>query len=56
MLITFKNPKNIFFLVLTPFLLSLFLYSLQSLALQNGDFLISDPPIEALPPFAPCTW
>jgi hypothetical protein len=43
LLITFKNPKNILFLVVTPFILSLFLFALQTLAVQNGEILISDP-------------
>jgi len=29
LLITFKNPKNILFLIITPFLLSLFLFAFQ---------------------------
>lgn len=56
LLITFKNPKNIIFLMLTPFILSLFLYALQSLAVDNGNFVIPNPSSEALPVFSPCTW
>lgn len=56
MLITFKNPKNLLFLIITPFLLSLFLYALQSLSVKNGNFVIPDPPSELLPPFSECSW
>lgn len=55
-LITFKNPKNIIFLIITPFLLSAFLYFFQSLALDNGNLLIPDPPSSALPAFPKCSW
>ena len=56
LLITFKNPKNVIFLVITPFFLSLFLFFMQSLAIDNGDKTIPDPPVEVLPPFSRCTW
>jgi hypothetical protein len=56
LLITFKNPKNIIFLVLTPFILSLFLYALQSLAVDNGNFVIPNPSSQSLPTFSACTW
>lgn len=55
-LITFKNPKNIIFLIITPFLLSAFLYFFQSLALDNGNLLIPDPSSSPLPAFPKCSW
>ena len=56
LLITLKNPKNILFLMITPFLLSLFLYGMQELALDNGDFTIEDPADDLLPAFPACSW
>ena len=34
--LTFRNPKNLIFLIITPFLLSLFLFVFQGLARDNG--------------------
>jgi hypothetical protein len=56
LLITFKNPKNILFLIITPFILSLFLFALQQLALKNGDYIIPNPEASSLPAFPACTW
>jgi hypothetical protein len=56
LLITFKNPKNIIFLIITPFLLSTFLYFFQSLAVDNGNLLIPDPPSTPLPAYPKCGW
>jgi hypothetical protein len=56
MLITFKNPKNIIFLIITPFLLSTFLYFFQRLALDNGNIVIPDPPSSPLPAYPTCSW
>ena len=56
LLITFKNPKNILFLIITPIFLCLFLFFMQSLAVQNGDLTQPDPPVEVLPPFPKCGW
>ena len=36
LILTFKNPKNLVFLILTPFLLSGFMFLFQSLARENG--------------------
>lgn len=55
-LITFKNPKNLLFLIITPFILSLFLFALQQLAVKNGDYVIPNPSSSLLPLFAPCSW
>jgi hypothetical protein len=35
--LTFRNPKNLIFLIITPFLLSLFLFVFQGLARENGQ-------------------
>lgn len=35
-MLTFKNPKNLIFLILTPFLLSGFLFLFQEMARNNG--------------------
>jgi hypothetical protein len=35
--LTFRNPKNLIFLIITPFLLSLFLFVFQGLARDNGQ-------------------
>jgi hypothetical protein len=51
LLITFKNPKNIIFLIITPFLLGTFLYFFQQLALDNGSILIPDPSSSPVPPY-----
>jgi hypothetical protein len=56
LLITFKNPKNVFFLIITPFLLSLFLFAFQRLAVDNGSIFLEDPPEQAIPPFPKCGW
>ena len=56
LLITFKNPKNILFLIITPFILGLFLYALQYLAISNGDLTQANPPVTPLPGFSPCSW
>lgn len=56
MLITFKNPKNIIFLIITPFLLSIFLYGFQSLAVDNGNLVIPDPSSSPLPAYPQCGW
>jgi hypothetical protein len=56
LLITFKNPKNIIFLIITPFLLGTFLYFFQQLALDNGNIVIPDPTSSPVPPFPKCTW
>lgn len=39
-----KNPKNLIFLILTPFLLSLLLWSFQKLANDKASRSIIDPP------------
>lgn len=36
LVLTFKNPKNLIFLIVTPFLLSGFLYLFQDMARNNG--------------------
>jgi hypothetical protein len=56
LLITFKNPKNLLFLIITPFLLSLFLYAFGSLALENGNTYLPNPTATALPAFPKCGW
>lgn len=56
LLITFKNPKNIIFLILTPFLLSLFLFGFQQLAEDNGNFTIKNPGASPMPAFPKCKW
>ena len=52
LILTFKNPKNLVFLILTPFLLSTFLYLFQDLARSNGSrtrIQTEEFPITALP-------
>lgn len=44
LLLTFKNPKNLIFLILTPFLLSGFLFLFQELARNNAKRTRTDPP------------
>lgn len=56
MLITFKNPKNIIFLIITPFLLCTFLYFFQSLAVDNGNIVIPDPASTPLQAYPQCGW
>jgi hypothetical protein len=56
LLITFKNPKNVIFLIITPFLLGTFLYFFQQLALDNGNIVIPDPASSPLPAYPKCTW
>jgi hypothetical protein len=41
-ILTFRNPKNLIFLAITPFLLSLFLFVFQGLARDNGQRTILD--------------
>lgn len=40
-----KNPKNLIFLILTPFLLSLFLWTFQKLANDNASKEYINPPL-----------
>lgn len=40
-----KNPKNLIFLILTPFILSLFLWTFQKLANDNASKSYINPPI-----------
>lgn len=56
LLITFKNPKNVIFLIITPFLLSTFLYFFQKLALDNGNLVIPNPSSSPLPVYPKCGW
>lgn len=56
LLITFKNPKNILFLIITPFLLSLFLFAFQQLAVSNGSVYLPDPAQQLIHPFPKCGW
>lgn len=53
-ILTFKNPKNLVFLIITPFLLSLFLYVFQGLARDNGQRTIRNAPVESLNGFTKC--
>jgi len=43
-ILTFKNPKNLIFLIITPFLLGAFLYTFQDLARNNGKRIKTDAP------------
>lgn len=56
LLITFKNPKNIIFLIITPFILGTFLYSFQSLAVDNGNLVIPDPGSSPVSAYPKCGW
>ena len=56
LLITFINPKNILFLLITPFILSLFLFGMQHLAVDSGNRLIPDPGTSPLLGFSKCGW
>ncbi len=56
LLITFKNPKNIIFLTITPFLLATFLYFFQKLALDNSSIIIPNPSSFLLPSYPKCGW
>lgn len=44
-ILTIKNPKNILFLIITPFLLSAFMAGFQSLARDNGSRTLQNPPV-----------
>jgi hypothetical protein len=53
-ILTFKNPKNLVFLIITPFLLSLFLYVFQGLARDNGQRTKLDADVMPLEGFGRC--
>lgn len=55
LLLMIKNPKNVLFLILTPFLLSLFLWGFQKLALQNASKSYINPPVVPTIEFPHCT-
>lgn len=52
--LTFRNPKNLVFLIITPFLLSLFLYVFQGLARDNGQRTKIDTEVLPLDGFSRC--
>lgn len=52
--LTFRNPKNLVFLITTPFLLSLFLFVFQGLARDNGSRTKIDSETYALDGFTRC--
>ena len=54
LLITFKNPKNIVFIIITPFLLGLFLYAFQRLAADNSSLFIPNPQPQAVSSYQRC--
>lgn len=45
LILMLKNPKNLIFLILTPFLLSLFLWTFQKLANDNASKTYINPPL-----------
>jgi hypothetical protein len=53
-ILTFRNPKNLVFLIITPFLLSLFLYVFQGLARENGQRTKIDTEVLPLDGFTRC--
>jgi hypothetical protein len=53
-ILTFKNLKNLIFLIITPFLLSAFLYLFQDLARENGSRTLKDPIEKPIPSFPKC--
>jgi hypothetical protein len=53
-ILTVKNPKNLLFLIITPFLLSAFMAGFQSLARTNGSRVLENPDILEFPPFPKC--
>lgn len=54
MILTFKNPKNLIFLIITPFILSLFMGIMTSLADDNSKRILDNPPVRPVPPFPHC--
>lgn len=55
-ILTIKNPKNIIFLIITPFILSAFMAGIQWLARDNGNRFLEDPPLRSLISFPKCSW
>lgn len=53
-ILTVKNPKNLIFLLLTPFLLSAFLFLFQGLARDSGQRTRPSPPHAPLSAFPHC--
>jgi hypothetical protein len=53
-ILTVKNPKNLLFLIITPFLLSAFMAGFYSLARTNGSRVLEIPDILEFPPFPKC--
>ena len=45
-ILTVRNPKNIIFLVLMPFLLSLLMFVFQDLSRANGQRTLPEPPVK----------
>lgn len=54
LVLTIKNPKNLIFLVITPFILSLFMAVLGSLAEDNANRTLKEPPLRNIAPFPHC--
>lgn len=55
LILMLKNPKNLIFLILTPFLLSLFLWTFQKLANDNASKSYINPPLIPSIDFPHCT-
>lgn len=53
-ILTIKNPKNLLFLIITPFILSAFMAGFQALARDNGSRTLEEPPVLEFPPFPKC--
>jgi hypothetical protein len=54
LILTFKNPKNLIFLIITPFLLAGFLYLFQEMARNNGKRVRIDTPEYPIADFPRC--
>ena len=54
LILTIKNPKNLIFLLITPFILSLFMAIFRSLADDNASRTLENPPERAVPNFPAC--